>query len=51
MYAQESIDLLRNSGIKFEMHEERGIDVTTPPSHTVSFCDGVRLLRTSSSRP
>jgi len=27
MYAQESIDLLRNSGIKFEQHEERGIDV------------------------
>jgi len=27
MYAQESIDLLRNSGIKFEHHEEHGIDV------------------------
>lgn len=27
MYAQESIDLLRNSGIKFEYHEEHGIDV------------------------
>merc|ERR1712216_878924 len=27
MYAQDSIDLLRNSGIKFEHHEERGIDV------------------------
>jgi len=27
MYAQESIDLLRNSGIKFEEHETRGIDV------------------------
>ena len=27
MYAQESIDLLRSSGIKFDQHEERGIDV------------------------
>jgi len=27
MYAQESIDLLRNSGIKFEHHEEHGIEV------------------------
>lgn len=29
MYAQESIDLLRNSGINFESHAERGIDVQT----------------------
>eukprot|EP01006_Ploeotia_vitrea_P037470 TRINITY_DN66132_c1_g2_i1.p1 TRINITY_DN66132_c1_g2~~TRINITY_DN66132_c1_g2_i1.p1 ORF type:complete len:403 (+),score=220.31 TRINITY_DN66132_c1_g2_i1:207-1415(+) len=27
MYAQDSIDFLRKSGIKFEMHEQRGIDI------------------------
>jgi len=27
MYAQDSIDLLRNSGINFDNHEKRGIDV------------------------
>jgi CCR4-NOT transcription complex subunit 7/8 len=28
MYAQDSIDLLQNSGIQFKKHEEDGIDVT-----------------------
>ena len=27
MYAQESIELLDRSGIKFKQHEEHGIDV------------------------
>jgi hypothetical protein len=26
MYAQDSIDLLQNSGIQFKKHEEEGID-------------------------
>lgn len=29
MYAQESIDLLTNSGIQFKKHEEDGIDVNS----------------------
>ena len=46
MYAQESIDLLRNSGIKFEHHEERGIDVSHPSSTMRSISNrfvGLRL--------
>lgn len=27
MFAQESIDLLQNSGIQFKKHEEEGIEV------------------------
>ena len=27
MYAQDSIDLLANSGIQFKKHEEEGVDV------------------------
>lgn len=27
MYAQESIDLLQNSGIQFKKHEDEGIDI------------------------
>jgi CCR4-NOT transcription complex subunit 7/8 len=27
MYAQDSIDLLRRSGIDFQLHQEKGIDV------------------------
>jgi len=27
MFAQESIDLLQNSGIQFKKHEDEGIDV------------------------
>lgn len=29
MYAQESIDLLTNSGIQFKKHEDEGIDIFT----------------------
>jgi len=29
MYAQESIDLLQNSGIQFKKHEDEGIDIFT----------------------
>jgi CCR4-NOT transcription complex subunit 7/8 len=27
MYAQDSIDLLQNSGIQFKKHEEEGIEI------------------------
>ena len=28
MYAEDSVDLLQNSGIKFEKHEREGIETT-----------------------
>ncbi|XP_077983781.1 CCR4-NOT transcription complex subunit 7-like [Glandiceps talaboti] len=48
MYAQDSIDLLTNSGIQFKKHEEEGIDVTDFAellmTSGVVLCDKVKWL-------
>ncbi|XP_066286524.1 CCR4-NOT transcription complex subunit 7-like [Branchiostoma lanceolatum] len=48
MYAQDSIDLLQNSGIQFKKHEEEGIDVTyfaeLLMTSGVVLCDNVKWL-------
>ncbi|XP_002735118.1 CCR4-NOT transcription complex subunit 7-like [Saccoglossus kowalevskii] len=48
MYAQDSIDLLQNSGLQFKKHEEDGIDVTTFAemlmTSGVVLCDNVKWL-------
>lgn len=48
MYAQDSIDLLQNSGLQFKKHEEEGIDVTVFAemlmTSGVVLCDNVKWL-------
>ncbi|XP_070554144.1 CCR4-NOT transcription complex subunit 7-like [Ptychodera flava] len=48
MYAQDSIDLLQNSGIQFKKHEEEGIDVSDFAellmTSGVVLCDNVKWL-------
>ncbi|KAG1714208.1 CCR4-NOT transcription complex subunit 7 [Nymphon striatum] len=48
MYAQDSIDLLQNSGIQFKKHEEEGIDVyefaELLMTSGVVLCDNVKWL-------
>ena len=48
MYAQESIELLDRSGIKFKQHEEHGIDVENfaelLTTSGIVLCDEIKWL-------
>ena len=48
MYAQDSIELLKDSGINFERHESKGIDVTNFAELMMSsglvLCENVKFL-------
>lgn len=55
MYSQDSIDLLANSGLQFQKHEEEGIDTLhfaeLLMTSGVVLCDNVKWLSFHRSAP